>query len=203
MFAPTETRCSRRSQHERGFSIVQQLMVVAVALVLAAIAIPSYSNLTSGYSVINDSNKIMGELNQARMRAAADFARIQLSCSSSTSICSIQTKQYGASTWTTETSQAVVLSRGVSFATPSGVSLGAGGQSAEAPYQGSSAQSVSYAIVFNSRGLPIVDPSGTSVSDYALYLKGANNSYMAVTVDVSGRPLVYNLQGTTWQLVIN
>ena len=173
-------------------------------MILAAIAVPSYISTTRSYYVRNDADKILGQLNLARMRAAADFARVELSCSNTTITCSLLTKQYGASGWTTENSQAVRLSYGVSFGTPSGITAGAGGQSTEAPYEGSSAQAISYAVIFNSRGQPIVDSAAaTSVSDYAFYLLGPNNTCLAVAVDVSGRPSVYTLQGTTWQVVTN
>jgi type II secretory pathway pseudopilin PulG len=199
-----EIRCLQRPRCEGGFSIIQQLVVVAIAMILTAIAVPTYRGLTRTYNVRNDADKILGQLNLARMRAAADFARVQLSCSNTTNTCSLQTKQYGASGWTTENSQAVRLSQGVSFGTPSGISAGAGGQSAETPYEGSSAQAISYAVVLNSRGQPIVDnAAATPVSDYALYLLGPSNICLAVAVDVSGRPSVYSLQGTTWQVVTN
>jgi type II secretory pathway pseudopilin PulG len=187
-----------------GFSMIELLIVVACAMIVLAIAIPYYSSLTRAYNIKNDADKILAQLNLARMRASADFARAQLSCSNTTNTCMLQTKQYGTSGWTTESSQAVLLSQGVSFGTPPGISLGAGGQSGEAPYEGSAVQSVFYAVVLNSRGLPIVDNSaGSSVSDYAFYLLGPDNICMAVTVDVSGRASIYSLNGSTWQVTTN
>jgi hypothetical protein len=98
--------------------------------------------------------------------------------------------------------QTLILSRGISFAIPLRSVSGAGGQSGVVPYQGSPAQSISYAVIFNSRGLPIAN-DGTPVSDYALYLAGPNNTTLAVAVDASGRPAVYRLDDTTWKVVTN
>ena len=187
-----------------GFSLVEVLVVLACAMIISAIAIPYYTSLTRTYNIRNDADKILAQLNLARMRASADFARVQFSCSNTTSTCMLQTKQYGTSSWTTESSQAVLLSPGVSFGTPPGISAGAGGQSAESPYEGSAAQSIPYAVIFNSRGLPIVDNSaGSSVSDYAFYLSGPDNTCIAVTVDVSGRGSIYSLNGSSWQVMTN
>lgn len=193
-----------RPAYTSGFSMIELLVVLACGMAVAAIAVPRYISLTRAYNIRNDTDKILAQLNLARMRASADFARAQFSCSNTTNTCILQTKQYGASSWTTESSQAVLLSQGVSFGTPSGVAAGVGGQSAETPYEGSEAQSISYAIIFSSRGLPIVDnATGTSVSDYAFYLLGPDNVCLAVAVDVSGRPSVYSLNGSTWQVVTN
>lgn len=204
MLPTKKMRSQLRRGYTSGFSVVELLVVVACTMVITAFALPYYTSLTRAYNIRNDADNILAQLNLARMRAAADFARVQFACSNATNTCTLQTKQYGASGWTTESAQAVLLSEGVSFGTPSGVAAGAGGQSAETPYEGSEVQSISYAVIFNSRGLPIVDNSaGNFVSDYALYLLGPDNVCMAVTVDVSGRPAVYSLNGSTWQLATN
>jgi len=201
MLSRTKIRSLPRRGHISGFSLLELAVVAGCAIVITAIALPYYSSLTRNYNIRNDADKILAQLNLARMRAAADFARVQFSCSNTTNTCTLSTKQYpGTSGYTTESSQAVLLSEGNSFGTPVGITAGAGGQSGETPYEGSGAQSISYTVVFNSRGLPINDSTGSSVSDYAFYLLGPNNICMAVAVDVSGRPSVYSLSGSTWVL---
>ncbi|HVZ16582.1 MAG TPA: prepilin-type N-terminal cleavage/methylation domain-containing protein [Terriglobales bacterium] len=197
---------SRKSRGGRtaGFTLLELLIVLVIGTILTIIAIPSYSALTKTYRIRKDADSIASLANMARMRAASDFARAQMSCSSTTSMCTLLVWPYGASSGTTETAQTVVLSAGVSFGIPTGITAGAGGQSAEAPYQGSRVQTIANSIFFNSRGQPIANDSiGTAVTDYAIYLVGSDGSSMAVGVDASGRPIVYRLVGTKWVIATN
>ena len=190
------------SGRESGFSLLELLVVIIIGTIITVAAIPSYSALTSNYRIRKDADSIASLANLARMRAASDLARVQLSCSSTT--CSLQLWPYGASSGTAETQQTVVLSSGVSFGIASGLSAGAGGQKSEAPYQGSRVQTIASSFFFNSRGQPIANDSvGTAVTDYAIYLLGKDGSSMAVTVDASGRPAVYRLVGTNWLAATN
>lgn len=193
-----------RERKQAGFTLLELLVVLAIGTILTVLAIPSYSAYTRTYRIRKDADSIASLANLARMRAASDFARAQVSCSSSTNMCSLLLWPYGASSGTAESQQTVVLSTGVSFGIPTGVTAGAGGQSGEAPYQGSRAQTVSNSLFFNSRGQPITNNSvGTPTTDYAIYLLGTDGSSMAVAVDASGRPIVYRLNKTTWAVATN
>ncbi len=196
---------SQRSRRLHGFTLIELLIVLSIGIVLTTIAVPSYSALTRNYRTRNDAHSLASMTNLARMRAASEFSRIQVSCDNTSRSCTLSVWPYGAASASSETSQqTVILSPGVSFGLPSGISLGAGGQSAVAPYQGSRVQSIANSFFFNSRGQPIAnDGVGTPVTDYALYLVGPNGTSMAVCVDASGRPLVYNLDGSTWRVVTN
>ena len=195
---------STKKNRQSGFSILELLMVIVIGTVITLVALPSFSSLTSTYRIRKDADSIASLANMARMRAASDFARAQLVCDSTNRTCSLSIWPYGASSGTAETQQMVVLSAGVSFAIPSGITSGAGGQSSEQPYQGSRVQSVSNSVFFNSRGQPIANDSvGTPTTDYAIYLLGKDGSAMAVGVDASGRPMVYRLVGSTWNIATN
>lgn len=188
-----------------GFSLLELVITIVAIAIIVAVALPDILHFNQTYRIRNDADRLASLVNLARMRAVGTFARVQVSCNSTTNQCSLQNKPYTATVWTADANtQTVNLSQGVSFGTPSGASAGVGGQSSVAPYQGSKAQSVSYAMIFNSRGLPIVDnTAGTAVSDYALYLVGPNNSAMAISADASGKSAIYTLSGSAWVLVTN
>jgi prepilin-type N-terminal cleavage/methylation domain-containing protein len=201
---PMDYRHKSESNAEAGFTLLELLIVIVIGTVLTLVALPSYSALTKTYRIRKDVDSIASLANLARMRAASDFARAQVVCSATTSMCSLQIWPYGATSGTAETQQTVVLSAGVSFGIPTGVTAGAGGQSGEAPYQGSRVQTIANSVFFNSRGQPIAnDNVGTAVTDYAIYLVGNDGSSMAVGVDASGRPAIYRLNGTTWTIATN
>lgn len=185
-----------------GFSLLELLIVLAIIIIITAMVIPLYSGFTTTYRARNNADSLANLANLARMRAASSFSRIQVFCSNTTLTCYLQSQAYGASTWTTDSTQTLVLSSGVSLALPAGISSGAGGQSGAAPYQGSRAQAIPYSMIFNSRGTPIAN-NGTPVTDFALYLQGPNNSQVAVAVDGSGRPAVFALNGTSWTVITN
>jgi len=195
----------RKKQSQAGFSLFELIITVTITIVLTVMVVPIYSSYTRSYNIKNSADGLVNLISVARMRAAANFSRVEVTCNTTTSQCTLQSKASGASSWSADSNKmTVVLAQGVSFGTPSGVSAGAGGQSSEVPYQGSSAQTISYAVIFNSRGLPIVDnATSTAVSDYALYLLGPNNTAMAVAVDVSGKPTTYTLNGTSWTTATN
>lgn len=194
----------RMSNRQSGFSLVELMIVMLVGTVVTLLALPNFSSLTNTYRIRKDADSIASLANMARMRAASDFARAQVACDTTNRTCSISVWPYGASSGTAEMQQTVVLSAGVSFGIPSGITAGAGGQSGAAPYQGSRVQTISNSVFFNSRGQPIAnDTVGTPVTDYAIYLLGKDGSAMAVGVDASGRPMVYRLVGTKWTIATN
>jgi len=190
-------------QHKQtGFSLIELMIVIAIIGTFISVALLNITSVRRNYGVINDTGKLSALVTLARMRAVSTFSRVQVLCNNVTNQCSLQTKPYGSSTWSADSNkQTLTLTQGVSFGVPPGVSAGVGGQSSTTPYQGSSAQSISYAVILNSRGLPIVDnATGTSVSDYALYLLGPNNISMAVATDGTGTSSVYALNGSQWQV---
>jgi prepilin-type N-terminal cleavage/methylation domain-containing protein len=69
---------TKTNQRQRGFSIVELLIVVVVALILSAMAIPSVVSITRSARNNADARGISAALNLARMRAAADFTHTRI-----------------------------------------------------------------------------------------------------------------------------
>lgn len=195
-------RKRRSSSKDRGFTIFELLVVMAIILIMASIAIPSYVRMRQVYRIRGDADSLMGMLSLARMRAASDFARTKVECDSSTNVCTLFTAQYNPAncpvTWPGSPNeiQKITLSPGIMLdTTGGGAAKGVGGQKTTAPALGRTGQTNPYKIFFNSRGLPIQDNcAGTNTLDYALYLKDTKyGAVMAVSVDASGLARIWTL----------
>ena len=188
----------------RGFTLLELLVVVSIAIVVSAVALPVFLTYSRPNRLRNDANALASLVTMARMRASSEFSHVQVICTptptSGPPYCQLQSKPYnvnGAS-WNND-NQMVYLSAGVSFGIPPSTAVSAypPGQSSGA-YQGNAEQYTPIAasntttpvIMFNSRGLPI-DAALNMKSDYAFYLKDQAGNYIAVAVNLTGRPDVY------------
>src|SRR5215469_1035673 len=66
------------SDHSKGFSILEVLMVMLVSLVIAALAIPGFNEVRRTLRISGDARDLNGALNQAKIQAAADFTRTRV-----------------------------------------------------------------------------------------------------------------------------
>jgi type IV fimbrial biogenesis protein FimT len=70
---------------ERGFTMVELLITIAVAAVLVVIAVPSFRNITLSNKLTTAANDVISAINVARMEAVKRNANTQL-CSNSASV---------------------------------------------------------------------------------------------------------------------
>jgi len=75
--------CAGRAQ--RGFTLVELMVTLAVLVVLTAIAVPSFRSLTLSNRLTASANEIVGTIQVARMEAIKRNARTQLCSNSATS----------------------------------------------------------------------------------------------------------------------
>jgi len=206
---------------QRGFSIIELLIVVVIALVLGAMAIPGYQAMTRYLRLSGDMRNINGAVAQAKMRAAADFthARAYADLSANTFHLEIWNKagNGGAGCWQTDGdvnnpctvagSPVQNLSVGVTYGT-SGAATGAPNpqtaiaQAAKCDNGAGGLIENTACIVFNSRGMPINGLTGTPLTGAqdAFYVTDTRNVW-GVTVRATGAIQVWatNVSQTSWE----
>ena len=78
MSSGIERRCVRRSAHWRGFTLVEMLITVAIATILAAIALPSFREFLIRQNTIEIANDLVGSLNTARIEAVKRGLKVRV-----------------------------------------------------------------------------------------------------------------------------
>lgn len=71
-------------RHERGFTLVELMITMTIALVLLMIAVPSFKNITLSNKLTTTANDLVNAINVARMEAVKRNTNTQL-CSNSSS----------------------------------------------------------------------------------------------------------------------
>ena len=176
---------------ERGFSLLEILLVLAIMAVLAAMAVPMSGNAVRYIRISGDARDISNALAVTKMRAASKFSKARLLVDLSSNTYYVQTYDKTANTWTAETGT-TTLSPYVSFgygsaATPPSNTQTSIGQ-AGACYDTASPPAAianTACVIFNSRGIPVVDATGSPTGNYALNIKDSTFVY-GVTVAATG-----------------
>ena len=78
---------SGRSQ--RGFTMVELLVVISIILIITAIALPSLPTFFRSYKLRNDARTLAGQISAARMLASENTKRALVTCNTTTKICQI------------------------------------------------------------------------------------------------------------------
>jgi Tfp pilus assembly protein FimT len=205
-------------KRQRGTSIVELLVVVAILTIVTGFAVPSISTIVRTYRISGDARSIAYTVNLARMRAAADFshARTYIDLSSNTFHVEVWSKAGGC--WQTDgdsnpctqaTSPVTLLADGDTFGSGT-IAAGPTAETASIAQAPVCKTGVAGAapgadipntacIEINSSGFT-VDSSNTIVASDAIYITNGGSSYVAVAVPIAGQPRTYNYNGSAWAL---
>ena len=168
--------CRTRSAAERGFSLVDMLMVVALIGIVAAIAVPVTGNAVAGQKFKNDAQAITNMVGLAKMRASAAYTRARVRANLTDRTFVLERWDKAGGQWVTE-GEGITLSTGVTFgfgaiatAPPNTQTAIGFSPACRTGVTGASATIGNTAcVVFNSRGLP-VGGAGVPFGGHGIYL---------------------------------
>lgn len=179
-----------RSAREQGFTLVQMLVVLSVAGILSAIAIPFTANTFALFRLGGDARSLRNGVSMTKMRAASDFtlARFYVNLAGGTHHVEIWQK-VGPPGWVAE-GGTTYLSSNDSFgfggaAVPPPDAPAPIGQAPPCLDNAGTAIAGTACVIFNSRGIP-VDGTGAPTGADAIYITDGASLY-GVTVSASGQ----------------
>jgi prepilin-type N-terminal cleavage/methylation domain-containing protein len=186
---------------QQGFSLIELLIVVAIALIIGGFAVPSFLQSMRNFRISGDARSINGELLTAKMRAAARFTRTRVRFERVSRQFRSQwwdrTLNGGAGGWADEAVGAPQqLSRQV-FYGPGDVTMNPAGDaigfaSACLDDDGVTVIPSTACVVFNSRGIPI-DSTGSPVASNQIWINDTNQVH-GVTVSITGLTQVWRTE---------
>jgi prepilin-type N-terminal cleavage/methylation domain-containing protein len=182
---------------EKGFSLIEMMMVVAIIGVLAAITVPMSGNALRYLKVSGDARDLSNATAVTKMRAAAKFTKARLYIDISGKTYYVQTFDKTITVpcptgcWvnengTTQLSSTVSFGYGPVSAAPLNTQTTIG----QAPQcMSTAATPVAIAntacMIFNSRGLPVDSATGSPYGNDAIYVTDGSAVY-GVTVAATG-----------------
>jgi len=203
---------------ERGFTLIETMIVVMIAMVLAGFAIPKYLTIRNSLRISGDIRSIAGLTAQAKLRAASDFTHARVYANLNGNAFQLQVWNKAGGCWVadsdptntciTYTSSApsgtvTNLSQGDSFGfgaltagpTPGQTTIG---QAAQCLDNSGTAIANTACIVFNSRGIPIDAITLAPLATGALY--STNGTLVdGVTVSATGSLQTWSASADTSQ----
>jgi prepilin-type N-terminal cleavage/methylation domain-containing protein len=175
---------------ERGFTMLETLIVVGLIGIVAVIATPMLTGSIANMRISGDARSVSNALALTKMRAASNFSRVRLFVDLSTRTHHLEwlDKTTDPDHWTTE-GGSTALSQGVSFSfgvvsTAPPNTQATIDQAPQCTTDAGAAIANTACVVFNSRGVP-VDASLAPTSDDALYVTDGMVVY-GVTVAATG-----------------
>ena len=179
-----------RDRAQRGFSLLEILVVVGLIGVVSAIAVPMMGGTLGYFRLSGDTRSTANTIALAKMRASSVFGRVRLYTDLSANTFHLETFDKTTSTWvvdggTTNLSQRVSFGFGVVGAAPPNTTPAIN----QAPLCKNSAVPPvdipnTACIIFNSRGTPI-DWTGAPSSLGSLYLTDGTAVY-GITLSATG-----------------
>jgi prepilin-type N-terminal cleavage/methylation domain-containing protein len=201
--------CKRPERIERGFTLIETMIVLIISIILVAFAVPKYLTIRDSLRAAGDVRSIADATGQAKLRAASDFTHARVYADLNGNTFQLQTwykaGNSGSGCWVVDSdstntcitytasapSGAVVsLSQGDTFgfgALTTGPTVGQTtiGQAGQCLDNSGSAIGNTACIVFNSRGIPINAATLAPVATDALYL--TNGTVVdGVTISATG-----------------
>ena len=171
-----------------GFSLAELCMLLCIAMMLAAFAVPTLSTSMRSMQLAADARNIATTLTCARLSATSQMTRYRLSFNLTDNQWSLE--KFNKSTATFEVQQAAnKLANGIA---DSGIAFKSSSSSAPSGLPTTS----SNAITFNSRGVPI-DATGVPTADNVIYISKADTDY-AVGVSLAGKVQIWKLRDGQW-----
>jgi prepilin-type N-terminal cleavage/methylation domain-containing protein len=161
-----------------GFSLIELMVILALAAILSAIAIPTLSSAMRDMQLASDARSISSALNVARVKATTLMTPYRIQFDLDENKWSLQKYDSSANSFVVELDvnrlSTGIVSSGISFGKNEGTGEVSGYPSSSSSY-----------ITFNTRGIP-VDDSGQPTADNIVYLSKPDSDF-AVTVSLTGR----------------
>ncbi len=176
------------SERERGFSLTELTMLLAIVAILLASSIPILSSSMRSWQLGADARKIVTSLTLAKLSATSQMTHYQLLFTVSNNKWSLQKWNRSTSAYEVQGAE-TTLSEGMAN---SGIALKSSSSSGPEGFPTTS----SATITFNSRGIPI-NGANNPTGDNAIYLSDAGTDY-AVTVSLAGKVQLWRHQDGQW-----
>jgi prepilin-type N-terminal cleavage/methylation domain-containing protein len=189
---------------ERGYSMIEVLLVVALSSVIAAIAVPMMKNSLGGFRLNGDARTLTNAVSLAKLRAAADFSQARVYVDLSTNAYHVETWAKTAAAWTAEGGTTTLstndtFSYGVITTPPTNTQTAIGQASACVTNLGVAVANTA-CVLFNSRGIPVLPAGappavGAPTGDDALYITDGTAVY-GVMLSATGLIRLYRSNPT-------
>jgi len=187
--------CHQPNGGTRGYTLIEMLVVLGLAGVIGAIAVPMMANTMADFRLSGDARGIHSAMSVAKMRAASAFSQSRLYVDLDAGTYHVETLSTGGTpAWTSE-SGTTELSTGVSagygnIKTAPPNTQNTIGQAPACRTTAGVTIGNTACVVFNSRGVP-VDSTGTPTALDAVYLTDGVTVYVA-TAEASGMIQLWN-----------
>ena len=179
------------TREDRGFSLLELLVVIIILAIVAAFAIPSALNSLRAYKLHSDAAALASQMNVARFRATSQYTPYRLTIDVADRTYTVERLNTSYGSPTAELGPVNVYG-GNTFTTTN-----PGGSIYPGTLTGGTGVTNFY---FNTRGMP-VDSSGSPVANggTVIYLTNSAGLTDAIVALVGGRIGVYNWDGTVWK----